>query len=139
MEMKKKSLQVEGMTGAGCELRIQEALHNLRGMKKVSAHYPIQAIFIEYDTQRLNWRQLDYQLRRHGFQRIETTDRVTFRIPGAGCVATMEEIRACFSTKPWIENVQISPDDCTVAVSFDSRAWTAREILRLIAGVGYQA
>lgn len=127
------------MTGTGCERRIQEALHNRRGIQKVSAHYPIQAIFIEYDTQRLNWRQLDYQLRRHGFQRIETTDRVTFQIPETGCVPMMEEIRAFFSTKPWIENVQITPDDCTVAVSFDSRAWTAREILRLISGVSYQS
>lgn|GEM_PF-7081438 len=138
MAIKKKSLQIEGMTGSSCELRINNSLQKVRGIIKASAHYPIHAVFIEYDLQQLSWQQLDRQLERLGYHRIETTDTVTFSIPETACPTIRQRVRSLFSDQPWIENVECVPNNSSVSVSFDSRAWSAQDILQMITQFGYQ-
>lgn len=134
----KKSLQIEGMSGSRCEHRINDALYKVRGILKVSAHYPIHAAFIEYDSQQLNWRHLDRQLERLGYQRVETTDTVTFSIPETACPTIRQRVQSLFSNQPWIESVECAQNNSSVSVSFDSRAWTAQDILGMISQIGYQ-
>ena len=132
MATQRKSIQIDGLTGPEDEQRVESILKKLPGILTITAHYPINAVFMEYEPSLFNWDRFDRQLHRMGYTRIETTLSVTVVAPELVCPAVVNNIRSEMTRKPWIEKVQVRSKPASITISFDSRAWTEQEIVRMV-------
>lgn len=65
--LKQRTLNVAGMTGAGCERRIESALMALPGVSGADATAEDGRILVEYDLLKVNLREVEQSLAQAGY------------------------------------------------------------------------
>jgi sulfite exporter TauE/SafE/copper chaperone CopZ len=65
--IQKKTFLISGMSCSGCELRIEEALTGVPGVKSASASYSASRAEVEYDADKTSPEKLEEAIRRAGY------------------------------------------------------------------------
>ncbi len=144
-------LQVDGMTCAGCELRIENALKKLNGLTKVNASYSNAIVTISYDSSILaldkiigSIEQLDYKIKNKPKERTavnvnnsRSVMRKVLRVnsmTGPDCESLIE---GSIKKLSGVIDINVMFKSSNVYVTYDSNVITLEQIAMHIEKLGY--
>lgn len=144
-------LQVDGMTCAGCELRIENALKKLNGLTKVNASYSNAIVTISYSSSILaldkiigSIEQLDYKIKNKPKERTavnvnnsRSVMRKVLRVnsmTGPDCESLIE---GSIKKLSGVIDINVMFKSSNVYVTYDSNVITLEQIAMHIEKLGY--
>ena len=69
--MVEKIIQVKGMSCNSCENRIEDALKDLEGIRKVGASYSKEEVMVEFDSSKISENRIKELINKEGYETWE--------------------------------------------------------------------
>src|SRR6056297_2404054 len=116
-ESKKTTLNIKGMTCAGCSAAVEKAMNRADGVEKASVNLPAEKAYIEYDYEKIDIDGLIKTVQESGYDaEIGKSRKISFTVGGMSCASgaqTGEKSLAAINGV-YRANVNIANDTGTV-------------------------
>ena len=135
----KKTYDIKGMHCAACARNIETSISSLDGLKKGSVNLTTEKLFIEYDEDKINLKELEAKVKELGFGIEENLEFVKLRIEGMSCVSCVNNIESSLRKINGIREITVNLTTETALVRYDRDVITIKEIMKSIERIGFKA
>src|SRR5690554_1746132 len=136
--LKELTLQLEGMSCAGCAQTIEKSLNKAEGVKNARVNFASEKAYIDYDPSIIDEEQLREVVQESGYDVKDEQESIIIKIGGmtcAGCAAAVE--RGLQKADGIYEaNVNIAIEKGRV--EFDPSLLSRGDIKKIVESSGYQ-
>ncbi|MCI0503017.1 MAG: heavy metal translocating P-type ATPase [Fusobacteria bacterium] len=135
----KKTYDINGMHCAACARNIETSISSLEGLKKGSVNLTTEKLFIEYDEDKINLKELEAKVKELGFGIEEDLEFVKLRIEGMTCASCVNNIESSLRKINGIREITVNLTTETAFVRYDRNVITIKEIMKSIERIGFKA
>ena len=135
----KKIYDIKGMHCAACARNIETSISSLDGLKKGSVNLTTEKLFIEYDEDKINLKELEAKVKELGFGIEENLEFVKLRIEGMTCASCVNNIESSLRKINGIREITVNLTTETALVRYDRDVITIKEIMKSIERIGFKA
>ncbi len=135
----KKTYDINGMHCAACARNIETSISSLEGLKKGSVNLTTEKLFIEYDEDKINLKELEAKVKELGFSIEEDLEFVKLRIEGMTCASCVNNIESSLRKINGIREITVNLTTETALVRYDRNVITIKEIIKSIERIGFKA
>lgn len=135
----KKTYDINGMHCAACARNIETSISSLEGLKKGSVNLTTEKLFIEYDEDKINLKELEAKVKELGFGIEEDLEFVKLRIEGMTCASCVNNIESSLRKINGIREITVNLTTETALVRYDRNVITIKEIIKSIERIGFKA
>ena len=135
----KKTYDIKGMHCAACARNIETSISSLDGLKKGSVNLTTEKLFIEYDEDKINLKELEAKVKELGFGIEENLEFVKLRIEGMTCASCVNNIESSLRKINGIREITVNLTTETALVRYDRDVITIKEIMKSIERIGFKA
>ncbi len=130
------SIPVEGMSCAGCALKIEEVLAETEGVEKASVSYASGRARVVYNPDRVRPGDFISRINRLGYRAV--LERVEWTVSGMNCASCVSRIEKALLGQRGVVSASASLAAARVTVEFIPGEITALDLKRVIESLGYR-
>jgi Cu+-exporting ATPase len=135
-QTRKISLQITGMTCAGCAATVEKALTDVGGVSHANVNLASEKANIEYDPTETDQKELVKAVWSTGYGVV--TERAIFRVGAITCASCAGTIGTALNELPGVVSVNVNLASEKATVQFLPGEATTSDFKKAVEGAGYQ-
>lgn len=139
--LKKKALELEGMSCASCAQAIEKSVAKLDGVKKSSVNFATEKLNVEYDESFLTVKDIIQTVINAGYNAREKSEmkEITLPIGGMSCASCASTVEKALNKLEGVENASVNFATEKATVTYNPAELRLSEIKSAVAQAGYEA
>ena len=135
-DKKNAELKITGMHCAMCAAGVEEALANVKEVKKAQVNFATETARVEFDPDVVSIHELEKAVRDAGYD--VTNREVTIRIGGMMCATCVQTIEAALAALPGVVSANVNLANEQAYVTYNASLSGIAEMRHAIEDAGYQ-
>ena len=132
------TLDLEGMSCAGCAVTIENALKKAEGVKSAQVNFAAEKAYIEYDPEATDARKLAEVVRSVGYDVKQEKQRITLKIGGMSCASCAATVESALKRAQGIYDAKVNIATEKASVEYDPTSVTRETLDRIVEEAGYE-
>ena len=132
----KVNIRIGGMSCAGCALRIEEALKQIKGVKEANVNFATAKATIEYDPQETRIKEIEKVIKETGYQVLN--DKIQVKVGGMTCAMCAKTIESGLGQLEGIIDATVNLGAETAYIEYNRDLISIKDIKKVIEELGYQ-
>lgn len=133
----KATLELEGMSCAGCASTIETALRKAEGVKSAQVNFAAEKAYVEYDSTATNREKLAEVVRAAGYDVKQEHKRITLKIGGMSCASCAAAVENALKKADGIFSASVNIATEKASVEYDPSIVTRETLDRIVKESGY--
>ncbi|MEZ0536662.1 heavy metal translocating P-type ATPase [Caldicellulosiruptoraceae bacterium PP1] len=139
--MKKKTLNITGMTCTACARAIEKSVSKVEGVSSASVNFATEKLVVEMDENKVDLEKIKEAVKKAGYgveeEKQENIKEIIIPISGMTCASCVTAIEKAIKKLPGIEEVSVNLTTEKAKVKYDSTSVRLSEIKSAITKAGY--
>lgn len=134
----KATLELEGMTCAGCANAIESALKKAEGVKTAQVNFAAEKAYVEYDPGTTNKEKLAKVVRDTGYDVKQEKERITLKIGGMSCAGCAAAVESALAGSDGVLSAHVNIATEKASIEYDPSVVSRETFDRIVAEVGFE-
>ena len=132
------TLELEGMSCAGCAVTIENALKKAEGVKSAQVNFAPEKAYVEYDPAATDARKLAEVVRSVGYDVKQERKRMILKIGGMSCASCAATVENALKRAEGIYSASVNIATEKASVEYDPMTVTRERLDRVVEEAGYE-
>lgn len=141
--IRKRTLNISGMSCAACAARIEKGLNKLEGVQNANVNLAMEKAMVEFDDKAVDPAKLDEVIEKLGYHVIEDEpanyNKAELKISGMTCAACSARIEKKLSRLAGITKANVNLTTEKASVEFDPSKVKVSQMINEVKALGYEA
>ncbi len=138
-ESKKTTLNIKGMTCAGCSAAVEKALNRADGVEKASVNLPAEKAYIEYDYEKIDIDGLIKTVQESGYDaEIGKSRKISFTVGGMSCASCAQTVEKSLAAINGVYRANVNIANDTGTVEYDPSDVGRDDLEEIVRMSGYE-
>jgi len=132
------TLELEGMSCAGCAVTIENALKKAEGVKSAQVNFAAEKAYVEYDPAATDARKLAEVVRSVGYDVKQERKRMILKIGGMSCASCAATVENALKRAEGVYSASVNIATEKASVEYDPMTVTREKFDRVVEEAGYE-
>ena len=137
MNLKTKTLDIDGMTCSSCVRTVEEVVRNIDGIEQASVNFASEKLQIVFNEERANIDKIIHTIRKKGYDATLPYTIQTYAVGGMTCAACVKRVEDVISALEGIEHINVNLATESARVSFSAETIPESRIIEAVEKAGY--
>ncbi|WP_035571895.1 heavy metal translocating P-type ATPase [Halonatronum saccharophilum] len=140
-EVKKTTLEIEGMTCTSCSQRVEKKLQDMEGIISARVNFAVEKAYVEYDISDIDVEEMISTIDELGYgakEKDEETKKVSLKLGGMTCSSCAQRVEKSLNNLEGVKQVNVNFATEKVSINYYPTELSLSQIKKDIKDTGYE-